>query len=180
MDAQKKIFTIPNFMSFFRLLLIPVFVYFYHFRRDYVLAIVVLGISYLTDLTDGFVARRLHQVSDLGKALDPVADKLVQGALIICLVLDFPILWLVLIVFVVKECANAYVQMAIRRKTGEARGAELHGKITTWIMDGLILIHVLWHNIPFTVSLALSVLCIVAMLWSLFLYIREYQKLCRS
>ncbi len=180
MEEQRKIFTIPNLMSFIRLLLIPVFVYFYHFRRAYGLAIAVLAISYLTDLTDGFVARHLHQVSDLGKALDPVADKLVQAALMICLVLDFPILWLPLIVFIIKECINGLLQMAIIRRSGEVHGAELHGKITTWIMDGLILIHVLWHGIPFTVSLVLSLICIAAMLWSLILYIREYLKLVRS
>ncbi len=180
MQEKTKIFTIPNLMSFLRLLLIPVFVYFYHFRREYGLAILVLAVSYLTDLTDGFVARRLHQVSDLGKMLDPVADKLVQAALMICLVLDFPILWLPLIVFIIKECINGLLQMTVIRRSGEVHGAELHGKITTWIMDGLILIHVLWHGIPFEVSLALSVLCIAAMIWSLVLYIREYWKLVRS
>ncbi len=167
-------------MSFFRLLLIPVFVYFYHFRREYGLAILVLAISFLTDLTDGFVARRLNQVSDLGKALDPVADKLVQAALMICLVLDYPVLLAPLIVFIIKECINGLLQMAVIRRSGEVHGAKLHGKITTWLMDGLVLIHVIWHAIPFGLSLALSLLCIAAMIWSLALYIREYISLLRS
>lgn len=73
---EKKIFTIPNLLSAFRLLLIPVFVWAYCIKKAYLLTAGVLLLSGLTDMADGFIARRFHMISDLGKMLDPIADKL--------------------------------------------------------------------------------------------------------
>lgn len=76
---QNKILTIPNVLSFFRLCLIPVIIWMYCSKRDYVRTAVILLLSGATDILDGFIARRFNMVSDLGKVLDPVADKLTQG-----------------------------------------------------------------------------------------------------
>ncbi|HET6824615.1 MAG TPA: CDP-alcohol phosphatidyltransferase family protein, partial [Amnibacterium sp.] len=73
--VSDDLLTIPNVLSFARLALIPVFLGFLITGQD-VLALVVLVAGGVTDFLDGFLARRLHQVSRLGKLLDPVADRL--------------------------------------------------------------------------------------------------------
>lgn len=69
--------TIPNLLSVIRIILIPVFLVLF-LKGSYLAAVIVLGISGLTDLFDGKIARAFNQVSNLGKLLDPIADKLTQ------------------------------------------------------------------------------------------------------
>ena len=74
---KKEIFTIPNFLSLFRLLLIPVYVWLYlkaNTTKEYLLAGSVLAASCLTDMADGQIARRFHMVTTVGKVLDPFVD----------------------------------------------------------------------------------------------------------
>ena len=75
----KEIWTIPNLLSLFRLLLIPVYVYIYLNAGDnvvnYYIAAAILAVSCLTDMIDGQIARRFHMITNLGKILDPLADK---------------------------------------------------------------------------------------------------------
>ena len=91
---NKNIFTIPNILSIFRLLLLPVIVYTYMNQKDYVLTGVLLLVSGITDLLDGYIARTFHMISDLGKILDPVADKATQAVVLLCLITRFR--WLVI------------------------------------------------------------------------------------
>ena len=74
--------TIPNLLSAIRIILIPVFLVLF-LKGSYLAAVIVLGISGLTDLFDGKIARAFNQVSNLGKLLDPIADKLTQITLAI-------------------------------------------------------------------------------------------------
>lgn len=99
---KKEILTIPNFLSLFRLLLIPVYMRIY-LEGNYSLAAGILVVSCLTDAVDGWIARRFHMISNLGKLLDPVADKATQFTLTLCLSLDYPVLHPVLLLFVIKE-----------------------------------------------------------------------------
>ena len=76
-DWKKEVFTIPNLLSLFRLLLIPVYVVIYlnaDSLADYYIAAAILAVSCLTDLVDGKIARHFHMISTLGKFLDPLAD----------------------------------------------------------------------------------------------------------
>ena len=84
---KKEIFTIPNALSFFRLVLIPVYVFLYMSAKvasDYYMVTAVLTISCLTDFLDGQIARRYNMVSAFGKVLDPIADKATQLSLLLC------------------------------------------------------------------------------------------------
>ena len=94
--SKKEIFSSPNLMGYFRILLIPVFCYLYitaETEREYLYAALVVLLSSLTDLFDGKIARRFHMVTELGKALDPIADKLTHAALAICLATRYPMMW---------------------------------------------------------------------------------------
>lgn len=80
--TAKEIFSIPNLMGYFRILLIPVFTWIYvqaDSVSDYYTAAVLVGISGLTDMFDGKVARKFNMITELGKFIDPLADKLTQG-----------------------------------------------------------------------------------------------------
>ena len=98
-DWKKEVFTIPNLLSLFRLALIPVYIYIYLGATEtyqYITAGTIMAVSCLTDLIDGKVARRFNMVSTLGKILDPLADKITQFTLTVCLSLKHPQLFPVL------------------------------------------------------------------------------------
>ena len=85
---RKELLTIPNMLSLFRLSLIPVYIFIYlnaTSPRDYFLSGTILAVSCLTDMIDGQIARRFNMITNIGKILDPVADKLTQLALTVCL-----------------------------------------------------------------------------------------------
>ena len=98
---KKEYFTIPNLMGYFRILLIPVFcVLYYHSENAgcFYGAVIVLCLSFLSDFFDGKIARHFHQVTEWGKMLDPIADKLTQAALAIMCTVHFPAtIWLFLL-----------------------------------------------------------------------------------
>ena len=108
-DARKnetyknKILTVPNVLSAFRLLLVPALAWLYLVRKDYSATAWVLLLSGATDIADGFIARRFGMVSDLGKALDPIADKLTQIVMLACLLTRFGNLLFPCVLLIVKE-----------------------------------------------------------------------------
>jgi phosphatidylglycerophosphate synthase len=107
-NYQKKILTIPNLLSFFRLCLIPVMIWLYTIQENYGLTTLVLLLSGITDVVDGIIARKCNMISDFGKAFDPIADKLTQVAMMFCLVTRFPWMILPLVLLVVKELSDRY------------------------------------------------------------------------
>ena len=77
--TKKDILTIPNLMTLFRVILIPFLILNYVKYQNYKATIIILILSGITDVGDGFVARKFNMVSDFGKFFDPVADKLTQA-----------------------------------------------------------------------------------------------------
>ena len=75
---------IPNALTLFRILLTPVIVLVYH-HHGVLWCALVLFVAYLTDFLDGYIARHTNQVTDLGKLLDPLADKLLMAAILLCM-----------------------------------------------------------------------------------------------
>ena len=86
---KDQVLTIPNLLSVIRLALIPLIVWLYIGKQEYSAAVAVILISGATDIIDGFIARKFNMVSDLGKILDPVADKLTQATVILCLTVKY-------------------------------------------------------------------------------------------
>ena len=175
-DTQSKILTIPNILSFFRLCLIPVIMWLYCVKENYLWAGITLILSGITDTVDGFVARHFHMTSDLGKMLDPVADKLTQAAMLFCLLTRFPLMIVPLGLMVLKESFMGVTGLLVIHKTGKVFGADWHGKVTTWLLYAMMILHVFWYNIPAGVSRVMIMACVVMMTVSLVLYGRSNLK----
>lgn len=180
MKYQKKIITIPNILSFLRICLIPVIVWSYCVRKDSVLTTCILVFSGVTDVVDGMIARRFGMVSDLGKALDPVADKLTQLFMLVCLVTSFPLMIIPVIVLVVKEISAAIMSGLAIKKTRMVYGAVWHGKLTTVLLYLMMFIHLLWSDIPTVISNILIVICIVMMVVSAIGYGKRHMQAIRT
>ena len=134
---KKEIFTIPNLLSMFRLVLIPVYVYVYlkaTTAMEYILAGSILAASCLTDVVDGQIARHFNMVTTLGKVLDPVADKATQFTLTFCLSMKYPALLPVLILFVVKESFQLIAMIVSFCHGKVLPGALFAGKICTTVL----------------------------------------------
>ena len=107
---QKEFFSIPNCLCYFRLLLLPVFVWvFFHDTpgKPNWAALFVIAVSGLSDCADGIIARRFDMITEWGKIIDPVADKLTQLTVACCLTIRFPYMG---ILFAVMICAGASEQ----------------------------------------------------------------------
>ena len=126
----KENLTIPNLLSLFRILTIPFFIYFYMKDMVYV-AIIVLVVGGLSDCVDGYIARKFNQITELGKMLDPLADKLTQAAIAVCIAFKYPIIAPVLIFFIVKELIMLIGAVVLIKKGARPVAANWYGKLGT-------------------------------------------------
>ena len=179
--TRKQIFTIPNFLSFLRLCMIPLIIWLYCAQKNYVLTAVVLVLSGLTDMVDGYIARRFNMVTDLGKALDPVADKLTQASVMFCLLSRFRMMLVPLLLLIFKEVCNGVMSLVVIKKTGKVCGADWHGKVCTWLLYAMMFVHIVWFDISREWTTALISICVIMMAVSFALYmVRNYKMLTKE
>lgn len=145
---KEEIFTIPNILSVVRLGLIPVFLWLYCKKQEYAFAAGIVVLSGITDILDGFIARRWNMVSDLGKILDPAADKLTQLALIVSLAVRYPVVRPLLALFVVKEFTMGVLGLLVVLKTRVVPSARWFGKACTAVLEGSMGALILFPNLP--------------------------------
>lgn len=171
-DWKKEIFSIPNLLSMFRLVLIPVYVSIYLNATEdahYFVAGMILAVSCLTDMIDGKIARHFNMITAVGKVLDPLADKATQCALTVCLSLKYPVLRPVLILFLTKEFFQLGAAIFNFRKGKVLSGALLAGKICTTVLFVSLTLLVL---VP---SLSPTTVNIIAIVDSVFLAVAFIQ-----
>lgn len=176
---KKEILTVPNLLSLFRLILIPVYVVIYRNAKDamdYILAAAILAVSCLTDLIDGKIARRFHMITNLGKILDPVADKATQFTLIVCLALKYPVLWFLVGLFVVKESFQLIAGGITLKKGKILKGALITGKICTTVLFLSLILMVLVPNLSNRAVNIIAVIDAVFMLISFVDYFLMYSR----
>ncbi len=176
-EWKKDLLTVPNLLSLFRLLLIPVYVIIYLNATepvDYFIAGGILAVSCLTDLIDGKIARHFNMISTTGKILDPLADKITQFALIVCLAVKHPPIMALAGLFVVKELFQLIAGFMIMRKGQILKGALLSGKICTTVLFVSLIILVLMPNISTTAVYIITAIDALFLLISFFSYARLY------
>lgn len=180
-NTRKQLFTIPNLLSLLRLCMIPLIIWLYCTQKNYALTAVVLVLSGLTDMVDGYIARRFNIVTDLGKALDPVADKLTQASVMFCLLSRFRMMLVPLLLLIFKEVCNGVISLVVIKKTGKVCGADWHGKVCTWLLYAMMFVHIVWFDISREWTTALIGICVIMMTLSFALYmVRNYKMLTKE
>lgn len=124
------LFTVPNFITYFRFVLIAPFVYFF-LNENYIMSAACIAASGLSDCFDGFFARKLNQVTPLGKILDPIADKLTLFAVAICIVIYMPNTLPILALLVLKDVLMLLGGMDLVKRGITPPAAKWYGKIGT-------------------------------------------------
>ena len=155
MSKKSEYFTIPNLMGYFRILLVPVFLVFFvksehmsGYNVYYWLMLVTIGVSGLTDFFDGRVARRFNQVTDWGKMLDPIADKITIGAIIVALAIKYPIVIAMVALYIVKEGYMSIMGMILLKKGQKIEGAMWYGKFCTFSTYVIIIALLVFKEMP--------------------------------
>ena len=135
MVNKKEILSIPNILCYFRILLVPAFLYTYFYLdnvNNHLISAIILILSSLSDFFDGYIARNYNMITNLGKLIDPIADKLTQFAVACTLMYTYPAYILLVIVIVLKDGMLLFGGYYVYKKTGKHLGqAQMPGKIAT-------------------------------------------------
>ena len=180
---KQDIFKIPNLLSILRLILIPVFLWIYLTAKEqpwFIIAAVVLAFSGLTDLLDGWIARKYNMITQLGKVLDPIADKITQVSVCVALWIRYPELIVLLIVMVLKELLMMVGGLVLFRKKVKLDGSRWYGKIATTIFYVLMFAIVVSSYIPPWFLIATDVIIIAVMIFAFIMYIPVFLTLFRK
>lgn len=180
---KKELFTIPNLLGYLRIILVPVFLVLYYradTANDYIIAFAVLAFAMLTDFFDGKIARKFNMVTDFGKALDPVADKVIQGSIAIAVCFRYSNMIIFLVLFILKEVYMAIMGLYLIRKRNFWTPAQWYGKITTAIVDVAVFALLLIPEIPDKAANCVIGGMMACVLFSLVKYVQFHVKYLRE
>ncbi len=179
----KELKTIPNILSLFRIALIIPFIIFF-LQRNYIAAAVAIILSGLTDALDGFIARKFNQITDLGKMLDPLADKLTLIAIMVCLVIHFPIVLPVVVVLIIKDVVMMIGASILLKDDIKPPAARWYGKIGTvmfyFSVALIVFLKAVFNYENAVLSLVLLGLTAAMMIFALIEYFIMFRKLKNS
>ena len=187
-NESSRIITIPNILTFIRLLLIPAFlIAYYQLPNERYISMGIYVLANLTDALDGFLARKLNQVSSFGKLFDPLADKLMVLSMLFCLSYDGYLaqwVWLnktVLLVMLVKEALMVVGAMFMLNK-GTVVYSNYWGKSATALMCVAVVAVFPWHEIGWlrTAGQYLVLASVILALCAFISYLTSSIRLIRS
>lgn len=180
----KDLFKLPNILCYIRIAMVPLFLYLYFTAvepKDYYVATFVVLLSGITDFLDGQIARRCNMITDLGKVIDPVADKLMQFAMLAALTLNIRYMYILAIYLVVKEVIMAVVGLGVIRKTGKRlNGAKWYGKVCTAVLYVCMLVLVAFPHMLRIYQVIIMIICAIVLTLAFFMYIRLYTIMLRD
>ena len=180
---KKDLWTIPNIIGYIRILLIPIFTYIYIHAstpKEYYIACAIVLFSSFTDLFDGMIARKFHMVTDLGKILDPVADKLTHAALTLCLAFRYPLMRILFAIMIIKEGYMAIMGAIMLKKGSMLNGAMWCGKVCTALLFSGLFILFLFPTLPLLYANIIILLMMSSMIYTLIRYIIIYHHMLHS
>lgn len=171
---------IPNLLTLLRFILIPVMSIFL-FKQELLLALIIYVIASITDIIDGFVARKFNMITNLGKVLDPLADKLLQFAALIGLSYIGIIPYWIVIIFTTKEILMGLGAVKLLKKDIIVQ-AKWFGKVSTCIFFLAIIVSMLSRifNIPETYPVMLMCFALLMAFFALIMYIINYIKVSKA
>lgn len=175
---MKDLVKLPNILCYIRIAMVPWFLYVYFTAvepKDYYFATFIVLASGLTDFLDGQIARRCNMITDLGKLIDPIADKMMQFAMLLALTLKIQYMYLLVIYLILKEIISGVMAAIIIRKyKRRLNGAKWYGKVCTAILYAVMLVLVAFPNIAYGVKSVLMLVCAAALTLAFVMYIRLY------
>lgn len=190
-NSQKEIwnfkvsdlFTVPNIITYLRFVLIVPFVYFF-LQEKYIIAMICIGVSGLTDCFDGLAARKLNQVTSLGKLLDPIADKVTLLAVVVCMVILVPVLLPVLVILLLKDVLMLLGGTDLINKGLTPPAAKWYGKVGTVVFYFSVCLIVFlkavfnYENLP--IDIVLLSITALTMLFALYQYGKIYFQMIKE
>ncbi len=179
--GEMKKFGIPNILSCIRILMIPLFVWRYLTAASegaYVLAAGILVLSGLTDMLDGYIARKYKMITPVGRLLDPLADKLTQAAVCIVLTIRMPNLFFILIVFVVKEVVMLLAGYKLYKtvQLEDIPGSKWFGKLYTLFFYGVMIVIIGSPRLSVEAVAWILIVLGIFMIFAFVMYIPEFYK----
>lgn len=177
------LFTIPNLLTYVRFVLIVPFAYFF-LEENYLPAVICIGLSGLSDCFDGMAARKLNQVTSLGKILDPIADKVTLLVVVVCMVILVPMVLPVLIVLLLKDVLMLLGGTDLINKGITPPAAKWYGKVGTVVFYVSVCIIVFLKAVLSyeNIALDLTLLSVTAltMVFALYQYGKIYLELIKE
>ena len=167
---------LPNKLTIGRIIAVPFFIAAF-LMGYYLVAFILFIAASFTDMLDGKIARRFNMVTDWGKMLDPIADKITIGAIILSLVFKYKIILPMILLYVVKEGYMAVAGMLLMKRGHKIEGAKFYGKFCTFTTYVILIAILLVPNINDTAVIVLIALNMMIMLYTLIRYIFYYGKL---
>lgn len=178
--SKKEMFSIPNILCYFRILLIPLFMVIFTTGtviKDYYIAAGIILLAGFTDLIDGYIARKFNQVTELGKFLDPLADKLMQAAMIISLMFKIRGVITLVIIFVVKESFMIIAGGILLKKGKKLDGAMWFGKVSTAVFYVTMFLIIAVPTMSLKIVNLLIIIAAFFLVLSFALYIPVFKKM---
>lgn len=179
-----KNLNVPNALTMIRFFLIIPFIY-YFMHDNYLAAFIILGVSGVTDMLDGMIARKFNQFTELGQMLDPLFDKLTQAAVAVCFAIKEPILVPLLAIFVVKE--SLMVAGAIKligRNKKKPGGSKWYGKVATVLFycsfGTIVALKWIWNYQSLSLSIVLLSVTAAFMIYAFVRYAKIYVAILHS
>lgn len=173
--------SIPNILSVFRLILIPVFLLVFFLMPDQIwLSVLILLISGLSDVADGIIARKFDMVTQLGKILDPLADKLTQAAVCVALCIRHPQIIFLAVIFVIKESLMLAGGCLLIKSGKKIRSSKWFGKAATVVLYGVMIAIIAFPSMPEWLLLLLCGIAIFFVVFAFIMYVPEFLKIKRS
>ncbi|MBE6625814.1 MAG: CDP-alcohol phosphatidyltransferase family protein [Ruminococcaceae bacterium] len=167
---------IPNMLSFLRIILIVPIVILYNIEGCHLWAVIVLALSCFTDFFDGKIARKYDAVSKFGRGLDGFADKLMQLAMILCLLGEYSQLTVLFAVLLIKEVGMGVIGLVYYKKTKEVHGARIYGKVSTVFIDTTLITLFLFKDLPDLIVWGMISVCLISSFFAAVMYSLMYKK----
>ena len=182
-NFMREYFSIPNLMGYFRIALVGVYMYFFYgsmIGGVYWPVIATIVLSGLTDFFDGKIARKFNMVTEWGKVLDPIADKVTIGAIILSLTFKYKIVLAMVALYIIKEGFMGIVGLYSVKKGHKVEGAMWYGKVCTFGTYVILLLMLLFPNMPEIGIIALVSVNSALMVFTLANYVIYYGRMLKQ
>lgn len=170
---------VPNILSMIRLLLVPLFgiIFFGNGANAHQYAVLVYAVATLTDVLDGYIARKYNLITKLGRVLDPLADKLMGFMVLLCITIDGIVPWWAVAVFVLKEGTMGIGAVVMYGKVSDIMSSNLLGKSAAAVFFSVCVILIMFENKLATATSTLLISVALLLTFSALLkYIDIYVK----